>query len=118
MYQSPISLCGTTYSLQGISLAIISKKEIGRIQQVERSLKRKFTRIQVPTGDEVCQNKLFGATYGQGLWKSDLKDPGNTAPVTCFSSESTNGCLGSSFKINDYSAFAPTGWTWTITPRM
>ena len=74
------------------------------------------TELEIQYATEVCQNKLFGATYGQGLWKSDLKDPGNTAPVTCFSAESTNGCLGSSFKINDYSAFAPTGWTWTITP--
>jgi ATP-dependent RNA helicase DeaD len=44
---------------KGISLAIVSKKEVGKIQQVERGLKRKFTRIQVPTGDEVCQAKLL-----------------------------------------------------------
>jgi ATP-dependent RNA helicase DeaD len=48
---------------KGISLAIISKREIGRIQQVERSLKRKFTRILVPTGDEVCQNKLLALVH-------------------------------------------------------
>ncbi len=48
---------------KGISLAIISKREIGRIQQVERSLKRKFTRIPVPTGDEVCQNKLLALVH-------------------------------------------------------
>ncbi len=48
---------------KGISLAIISKKEIGRIQQVERGLKRKFTKINVPTGDEVCQNKLLALVH-------------------------------------------------------
>jgi len=48
---------------KGISLAIISKKEIGRIQQVERSLKRKFSKISVPTGDEVCQNKLLALVH-------------------------------------------------------
>jgi ATP-dependent RNA helicase DeaD len=48
---------------KGISLAIISKREIGRVQQVERSLKRKFTRIPVPTGDEVCQNKLLALVH-------------------------------------------------------
>lgn len=74
------------------------------------------TELEIQYATEVCQNKLFGATYGQGLWKSDLKDPGNIAPVACFEAESTNGCLGSSFVINDFSAFAPTGWTWTITP--
>lgn len=48
---------------KGISLAIISKKEIGRIQQVERNLKRKFTKVAVPTGDEVCQNKLLALVH-------------------------------------------------------
>ncbi|MBL7862925.1 MAG: DEAD/DEAH box helicase [Cyclobacteriaceae bacterium] len=48
---------------KGISLAIISKREMGRIQQVERGLKRKFTRTMVPTGDEVCQNKLLALVH-------------------------------------------------------
>ncbi|MBX2898147.1 MAG: DEAD/DEAH box helicase [Cyclobacteriaceae bacterium] len=48
---------------KGISLAIISKKEIGRVQQIERSLKRKFTKVMVPTGDEVCQNKLLALVH-------------------------------------------------------
>lgn len=74
------------------------------------------TELEIQYATEVCKNQLFGATYGQGLWKSDLKDPGNIPPVACFEAESTNGCLGSSFIINDFSAFAPTGWTWTITP--
>jgi len=48
---------------KGISLAIVSKKEVGKIQQVERGLKRKFTRIPVPTGDEVCQKKLLDLVH-------------------------------------------------------
>jgi ATP-dependent RNA helicase DeaD len=48
---------------KGISMAIISKRELGRIQQVERSIKRRFTRISVPTGDEVCQNKLLALVH-------------------------------------------------------
>lgn len=48
---------------KGISLAIVSKREVGRIQQVERALKRKFTRIQVPTGDQVCQAKLLALVH-------------------------------------------------------
>jgi ATP-dependent RNA helicase DeaD len=48
---------------KGISLAIVAKKEVGKIQQVERGLKRKFTRIQVPTGDEVCQAKLLALVH-------------------------------------------------------
>jgi ATP-dependent RNA helicase DeaD len=48
---------------KGISLAIVSKKEIGRISQVEKSLKRKFTKVNVPTGDEVCQQKIVGLVH-------------------------------------------------------
>jgi ATP-dependent RNA helicase DeaD len=44
---------------KGISLAIVSKKELGRIHQVEKSLKRKFTQVPIPTGDEVCQQKML-----------------------------------------------------------
>ena len=44
---------------KGISLAIVSKREVGRIQQIERNLKRRFTKINIPTGDEVCQKKLM-----------------------------------------------------------
>ena len=48
---------------KGISLAIVSKKEVGRISQVEKSLKRKFTKVLVPTGDEVCQQKIVGLVH-------------------------------------------------------
>ena len=48
---------------KGISLAIVSKREVIRIQQLERSLKRKFSRIPIPTGDEVCQNKLLDLVH-------------------------------------------------------
>ncbi|MBS1951080.1 MAG: DEAD-box ATP-dependent RNA helicase DeaD [Cytophagales bacterium] len=44
---------------KGISLAIVSKKEMGRIYQVEKSIKRKFTQVPVPSGDEVCQQKMM-----------------------------------------------------------
>jgi ATP-dependent RNA helicase DeaD len=37
----------------------VSKREVSRINQIERSLKRKFTKILIPTGDEVCQQKLL-----------------------------------------------------------
>jgi ATP-dependent RNA helicase DeaD len=48
---------------KGISLAIVNKKEVGRIGQVEKSLKRKFTKVLVPTGDEVCQQKIVGLVH-------------------------------------------------------
>ncbi|MFM7487203.1 MAG: DbpA RNA binding domain-containing protein, partial [Cytophagales bacterium] len=47
---------------KGISLAIISKKEMGKISQIEKTLKRRFTKVLVPTGDEVCQKKIMALT--------------------------------------------------------
>ncbi|HEV8512406.1 MAG TPA: DEAD/DEAH box helicase, partial [Cyclobacteriaceae bacterium] len=48
---------------KGISLAIVSKKEVGRISMVEKMLKRKFTKVLIPTGDEVCQQKIVGLVH-------------------------------------------------------
>lgn len=47
---------------KGISLAIVSKREMGKISQVEKALKRRFTKIMIPTGDEVCQKKIMDLT--------------------------------------------------------
>ena len=70
--------------------------------------------IQAPT--DICKSMLYASTYGQGLWKSDLKDPGTVQPLACFEANATSGCLGNSFVFTDYSAFTPTTWSWTITP--
>jgi ATP-dependent RNA helicase DeaD len=48
---------------KGISLAIVSKKEMGKISQVEKALKRRFTKTMIPTGDEVCQKKIMELTH-------------------------------------------------------
>jgi ATP-dependent RNA helicase DeaD len=48
---------------KGISLAIVSKKEMGKISQVEKALKRRFTKMMIPTGDEVCQKKIMELTH-------------------------------------------------------
>jgi ATP-dependent RNA helicase DeaD len=47
---------------KGISLAIVSKREMGKISQIEKALKRRFTKIMIPTGDEVCQRKIMELT--------------------------------------------------------
>jgi len=46
-----------------ISLATYPKKEVGRIGQIERMLKRKSQKILVPNGDEVCQKKLLDLVH-------------------------------------------------------
>lgn len=44
---------------KGISLAIVGKRDRGRIQQIEKMLSKRFTKVPVPTGDEICTKKLI-----------------------------------------------------------
>jgi ATP-dependent RNA helicase DeaD len=44
---------------KGISLAIIGKRDRGRIGQIEKMLNKRFAQIPVPTGDEICTKKLL-----------------------------------------------------------
>ncbi|MFZ5971697.1 MAG: DEAD/DEAH box helicase [Bacteroidota bacterium] len=44
---------------KGISIAIVTKKESGKIRQIEKVMQTKFEKKQVPTGEEVCQRRLL-----------------------------------------------------------
>lgn len=44
---------------KGASIALINSREVGKIRQLEKSVKTTFTRIQIPTGPEVCQKQLL-----------------------------------------------------------
>ncbi len=74
-----------------------------------------ITELEIHYGTD-CKGKIYAATYGQGLWISDLKDPGNIAPIACFETSSTEGCIGNDFIFTDNSDYSPTSWSWTITP--
>lgn len=43
----------------GIAMAIVSPKEAGKIKDIERILKNKFEKLNVPTGVDVCEKQLF-----------------------------------------------------------
>ncbi|WP_162919949.1 VPS10 domain-containing protein [Hanstruepera ponticola] len=74
------------------------------------------TELEIHYGTD-CKGKIYAATYGQGLWISDLKDPGNVAPIACFEASTTDGCVGNEFTLTDNSDYSPTSWSWTITPN-
>jgi photosystem II stability/assembly factor-like uncharacterized protein len=76
-----------------------------------------ITELEIQYLASSCKGKLFAATYGQGTWSSDLKDPGNRAPLVCFESSATDLCFGSIVTLQDLSDFTPTSWSWTITPN-
>lgn len=44
---------------KGISISIVHQRETRRIQNLERMLKRTFTRQTIPSGIEVCKRQLF-----------------------------------------------------------
>ncbi|MGK0389070.1 MAG: photosystem II stability/assembly factor-like uncharacterized protein [Maribacter sp.] len=75
-----------------------------------------ITELEIHYDSDECRSTLYAATYGQGSWKSNLKDPGNVAPVACFESSTTDICLGATITLSDKSDYTPTSWTWTITP--
>jgi ATP-dependent RNA helicase DeaD len=43
----------------GVSVSIISIKEQSKIAQIERQMKKKFIKLPVPTGMEVCEKQLL-----------------------------------------------------------
>ena len=43
----------------GISIALVSNREKGRIGAIERIIKKKFIQSKVPGGKEICQNQLI-----------------------------------------------------------
>ena len=68
--------------------------------------------------DSECRGNdiLRAATYGRGLWESDLRDPGTLPPAPCFFANPTVVCEGMVVTLEDYSAYGPTSWNWTLNP--
>ena len=75
-----------------------------------------ITELEIYQNPTECKSKLFASTYGRGLWSSDLKDPGNTAPLACFESSAVDICGATTIQLTDLSDFNPTSWVWTISP--
>lgn len=43
----------------GISIAIVNYREINRIPQIEKIIQKKFEKLLVPNGPEICEKQLF-----------------------------------------------------------
>jgi ATP-dependent RNA helicase DeaD len=48
---------------KGVSIAMINKKELGKVKQIEKTLKSSFTRMMIPTGPDVCQKQLLSLMH-------------------------------------------------------
>ncbi|PUZ27098.1 ATP-dependent RNA helicase DeaD [Chitinophaga costaii] len=47
----------------GVSIAIITGRDVGKIRQIERVLGKKFVKAEVPDGFAVCEKQLFGLVH-------------------------------------------------------
>jgi ATP-dependent RNA helicase DeaD len=47
----------------GISIALVTSKDIGKIRQIERTLGKKFTLAEIPNGFDVCEKQLFSLVH-------------------------------------------------------
>jgi len=60
-------------------------------------------------------NKLRAATYGRGVWQSDLYSNPSATPVANFSTSFASACVNTPFVFTDQSSGTPTAWSWTLT---
>ena len=44
---------------RGISITLIHMREKGKLKQVEKKVNKKFVKVQVPLGKEICEKQLF-----------------------------------------------------------
>ena len=48
---------------KGTSIALITKRELAKVKQLEKTLKSPFKRMHVPTGSQVCQKQLLALMH-------------------------------------------------------
>lgn len=48
---------------KGISIAMVSKREVGKVKQIEKTLKATFKRMMIPSGPDVCQKQLLALMH-------------------------------------------------------
>jgi len=48
---------------KGVSIALITRRELGKIKQIEKTLKAPFARMPIPSGPEVCQKQLLALMH-------------------------------------------------------
>ncbi|MDF2436103.1 MAG: hypothetical protein K0Q95_479 [Bacteroidota bacterium] len=63
---------------------------------------------------QYSSRKLRAATYGRGLWESEIFDPTSALPFANFTADSTSGCPGLTVQYTDSSSNSPTSWNWTF----
>jgi len=63
---------------------------------------------------QYSSGKLRAATYGRGLWETNIYNPSSLAPAANFKGNTLLGCPGLAVQFTDMSTNTPTGWNWTF----
>lgn len=61
-------------------------------------------------------NRIRAATYGRGLWESELYSPAGLAPTSDFSADNTSPVVGETVTFNDLTIDDPDSWFWSFDP--
>ncbi|HQQ93437.1 MAG TPA: T9SS type A sorting domain-containing protein [Bacteroidia bacterium] len=59
-------------------------------------------------------NKLRAATFGRGVWETDLYSDPLSPPVAGFQTAFSPGCINTALQFNDVSSNNPNAWNWTF----
>lgn len=63
-----------------------------------------------------ANNRILAATYGRGLWKSDLYSPPPLPPVSKFTFTPSFPCPMQTVQFTDVSLNVPASWQWDFSP--
>ncbi len=75
------------------------------------------TELKMYYDDNTPSNsRVKAATFGRGVWESDLYTYTPGSPVADFIADDTVPILNQTVLLSDYSSKQPTSWQWTITP--
>jgi ATP-dependent RNA helicase DeaD len=73
---------------KGISIAMVTRRELGRVKQIEKTLKSTMKRMMVPTGAEVCQKQLLAFMHKVREVKVNEEEIGEFLPEVMHELES------------------------------
>ncbi|GAB4447766.1 MAG: hypothetical protein OHK0036_02460 [Bacteroidia bacterium] len=63
---------------------------------------------------DYLSNKLRAATYGRGVWETDLYSNTSATPNSFFTTSYSVACINTPFQFNDASSNTPTSWSWSF----
>lgn len=74
------------------------------------------TDLDIFYGSTAANHRLKAATYGRGVWTSDLYLNPSAPPIADFSVSNVTPCNGEVVAFDNTSSANSSSWTWTISP--